>query len=124
MDPRLTSWSFVLMFLAFSLFLSYVTGSFVFLLVAVFPFAGKMMFGPKDEKVTEAVRRSMKKKRTWFLLALMAAIAYFAYVLITNDSARMIAGSVVGIALLAGLYVFAIIGAGGHLKNDRHDNYG
>ena len=124
MNARLYSWSFVLMFLAFSIFLSYVTGSFIFLMVAVFPFAGKMMFGPRDERSTEAVRRAMKKRRTWFLLALVAAMAYFGFVLVTNDSAGMAIGSIVGLGLLAIIYVAMVIGAGQYFDNDHHDNYG
>lgn len=124
MNKGLTSWSFVFMSAAFSVMLSLITGTWVFLILAVFPFAGKMLFGPRGERSTEAVRRAMKRRRTWYLLALMGAIGYFGWILVTHDAMRMIASSAAVIVFLAVLYVAMIIGAGRALNDDSNDNYG
>lgn len=112
------------MFLAFSIFLSYITGTVIFLMVGVFPFAGKMLFGPRDEKVTETVRRSMKTKRTWFVLAIVAVVGYISYILVTQEAMRSAFTLAAVLGVLALFFVFAIFAGTKNFGDDGNDNYG
>jgi uncharacterized membrane protein len=124
MDARLFSWSFVLASLAFSFFLSYVTGSFFFLLLAIFPFAGKMLFGPRDPRAPEEVIARRRKRKMIFLIALAVGIGALIATLITQEAFRMAFASAAGIALLFGVYILMIVGAGRSIDSDHDDKYG
>lgn len=124
MDARLFSWSFVLASLAFSFFLSYITGSFFFILLAVFPFAGKMLFGRRDPRAPEEIIARRRKRKMYFLIALAIGIGALVATLVTQDAFRMAFASAAGIAMLFAVYVLMIVGAGRSIDTDHDDKYG
>lgn len=110
--------------MAFSFFLVYVTGSFVFILLAAFPLGGRLLFGPKTSKAPEDVAARRRKRKMIFVIALALGIGALTATLITQETVRMAVASAVGIAMLVGMYVLMILGAGRSLDNDQDDKYG
>lgn len=124
MNNRLFTWSFVIMATLFSLFLSYVTNSLFFLLLAVFPIAGKMMLGPRPSNAPEAVFARRRQRKMIYLIALAIGIGAMTATLITQDGARTALASAAGIVFLVVLYGAMIMGAGRSIDHDHDDKYG
>lgn len=124
MNARLFTWSFVLMSIAFSLFLSYVTGNVFFVLLAAFPVAGKLLFGPRDPRPPEEARAARRRNKLIFLLALAIGIGILTATLLTQEAVRMALASAAGITMLIVIYVLMIFGAGSMIDVDQDDRYG
>lgn len=124
MNARLFTWGFVLVSLVFSLFLTWVTGNVFFILLAVFPFAGKMLFGPKDPRAREEVLAIRRRNKLLFILALAIGIGILTATLLTQEAVRMALASAGGIAMLVIIYVLMIMGAARSIDKDSDDKYG
>lgn len=124
MNARLFTWGFVLMSLAFSLFLTYVTGNVFFILLAVFPVTGKLLFGPRDPRAREEVLAIRRRNKVFFLIALAIGIGILTAMLITQEAVRMALASAAGITMLIVIYVLMIFGAGQSIDTDHDDRYG
>lgn len=113
---------------AFSLMLSYVTGNVFFILLAVFPFAGKKLFGPKrrsgDARAREEGRALRRRNKVLYLIALATGIGVLTATLLTQEAVRMALASAAGIALLVVIYVLMIFGAARSIDVDVDDKYG
>lgn len=112
------------MSLAFSLFLSYVTGNFFFILLAVFPVTGKLLFGPRDPRAPEDLLSIRRRNKIFFLIALAIGIGILTATLITQEAVRMALASAAGLTLLVAIYVLMIFGAGQSIDTDHDDRYG
>lgn len=124
MNATLFTWRFVVMSLAFALLLSWITGNFLFMLLAVFPLAGKLLFGPRDPRAKEKVIALRRRNKVLFLIALAIGIGILTATLLTQEAVRMALASAAGIALLVVIYVLMILGAGRSLDTDSDDKYG
>lgn len=124
MNARLFTWGFVLMSLAFSLLLSWVTGNFFFILLAVFPLTGKMLFGPRDPRAKEEVLARRRRNKVLFLMALAIGIGILTATLLTQEAFRMALASAAGITMLVVIYVLMILGAARNIDVDSDDKYG
>lgn len=116
------------MFFAFSLMLSYVTGNFFFMALAVFPLAGKRLFGPKrrtGNPRAKAEGRALRgRNKVLFLIALATGIGILTATLLTQEAVRMALASAAGIAMLVVIYVLMIFGAAKTIDIDSDDKYG
>ncbi len=124
MNARLFTWGFVLMSFAFALLLSLITGNFLFILLGVFPLAGKKLFGPRDTRAKEEIIARRRRNKVVFLIALAIGIGILTATLLTQEAVRMALASAAGIALLVVIYVLMILGAGRSLDTDSDDKYG
>ena len=116
------------MFFAFSVMLSYVTGNVFFILLAVFPLAGKKLFGPKtrtgNQQAREQGRALRRRNKVLYLIALATGIGILTATLLTQEAVRMALASAAGIAMLVVIYVLMIFGAARSIDIDSDDNYG
>lgn len=124
MNARLFTWGFVLMSIAFSLLLSFVTGNVFFVLLAAFPVTGKLLFGPRDSKPPEEARAARRRNKLIFILALAVGIGILTATLLTHEAVRMAMASAAGLTMLVVIYVLMIFGAGRSIDVDQDDKYG
>ncbi len=124
MNARLFTWGFVLMSIAFSLLLSFVTSNVFFVLLAAFPVTGKLLFGPRDSNPREEARAARRRNKLIFILALAVGIGILTTTLLTHEAIRMALASAAGLTMLVVIYVLMIFGAGRSIDVDQDDKYG